>query len=75
MESVTIQGPIVILPAEEYKDILNRLTQLENMVIQLTQLMEDLEDVKVMRETEAEYLAGDTASFAELLTEVQSETG
>lgn len=74
METVTLQGPVVILPAEQYQVLLGRLTKLETMVIQLSQMMEDLEDVKVMREAEAEYRAGDTMSFADLLIEAQTET-
>ncbi len=69
METVTLQGPIVILPAEQYQVLLGRLTKLETMVIQLSQMMEALEDVKVMREAEAEYRAGDAMSFADLLAE------
>ncbi|MFQ5399720.1 MAG: hypothetical protein ACE5E7_08995 [Anaerolineae bacterium] len=74
METVTLKGPIVILPAGEYQTLLNRLTQLENTVNQLTQLIQDMEDVKVMREAEAEYRSGDAVNFADLLAEVQAET-
>lgn len=74
METVTLQGPVIVLPAEEYQTLLSRLTQLEKMVNQLTRLIEDLEDVKVMREAEAEYRTGDAADFADLLAEVQEET-
>ena len=75
METVTLQGPVVILTAEEYQQLLDRLTRLENIVKQLTRLLEDLEDVKVMREAEAEYRAGDAIDFASLLAEVQARRG
>jgi hypothetical protein len=74
METVTLQGPIVILPAEEYQQLHDRLTHLETTVIRLTQRFEDLEDITLMREAEAEYFAGDTMDFASLLAEVQTET-
>ena len=74
METVTLQGSIVILPAEEYQQLLARLTHLENVVGRLIQLLEDAEDLKVMREAEAEYFAGDSVDFATLLAEVQADT-
>ena len=73
METVTLHGPVVVLSAEEYQNLLNRLARLERIVNRLTQLMEDMEDIKVMREAEAEYLAGDVIDFADLLSEVQEE--
>jgi len=73
METVTLHGPVVVLSAEEYQNLLNRLARLESIVNRLTQLMEDIEDIKVMREAEAEYLAGDVIDFADLLSEVQEE--
>jgi PHD/YefM family antitoxin component YafN of YafNO toxin-antitoxin module len=73
METVTLHGPVVVLSAEEYQNLLNRLARLESIVNRLTQLMEDIEDIKVMREAEAEYLAGDVVDFADLLSEVQEE--
>lgn len=73
METVTLHGPVVVLSAEEYQNLLNRLARLESIVNRLTQLMEDTEDIKVMREAEAEYLAGDVIDFADLLSEVQEE--
>jgi hypothetical protein len=54
--------------------LINRITQLESVVNRLTKLLEDLEDLKVMYEAEAEYRAGDAVSFADLMTEVQAET-
>ncbi|MFQ5420978.1 MAG: hypothetical protein ACE5EY_11530 [Anaerolineae bacterium] len=72
MNTVTLQGPVVVLPAEEYQALLGRLTQLENMVNHLTQMMEDLEDVMVMREAETEYRSGDAAGFADSLVETQA---
>jgi len=73
METVTLHGPVVVLSAEEYENLLNRLARLESIVNRLTQLMEDMEDIKVMREAEAEYLAGDAVDFADLLSEAQEE--
>lgn len=73
METVTLHGPVVVLSAEEYQNLLNRLAKLENTVKRLAQVMEDLEDIKAMREAEAEYLAGDVVDFADLLSEVQEE--
>lgn len=73
METVTLHGPVVVLSAEEYQNLLNRLARLESIVNRLTQLMEDVEDIKVMREAEAEYLAGDAVDFADLLSQVQEE--
>ncbi len=73
METITLQGPVVILPTEAYQTLLNRLTHLENMVNQMTQLMEDSQDIKIMREAEAEYHTGDAVDFATLLTEIQAE--
>ena len=73
METVTLHGPVVVLSAEEYQNLLNRLARLESIVNRLTQLMEDIEDIKVMREAEAEYLAGDAVDFADLLSEAQEE--
>lgn len=73
METVTLHGRVVVLSAEEYQNLLNRLARLESIVNRLTQLMEDVEDIKVMREAEAEYLAGDAVDFADLLSQVQEE--
>lgn len=73
METVTLHGPVVVLSAEEYQNLLNRLARLESIVNRLTQLMEDVEDIKVMHEAEVEYLAGDAVDFADLLSEVQEE--
>jgi t-SNARE complex subunit (syntaxin) len=73
MNSVTLEGPIVLLPADEYQNLLLRLVKLEKTVSQLTQLVEDIDDVRVMREAEADYLAGDTVDFADLIAEVQVE--
>ena len=73
METVTLHGPVVVLSAEEYQNLLNRLAKLESTVKRLAQVMEALEDIKAMREAEAEYLTGDVVDFADLLSEVQEE--
>ncbi len=73
METVTLQGPVVVIPAKEYETIMNRLSQLEKSVQVLTQLLENKDDITTMRETEAAYFAGDAVSFADVLAEVQAE--
>jgi hypothetical protein len=74
MDTITLQGPVIIVAKEEYQSLLDRLMHLENKVNQLTQYIENLEDIKIMHEAEAEYFAGDTANFADLLIEAQTET-
>ncbi|HFE67357.1 MAG TPA: hypothetical protein ENJ93_08845 [Chloroflexi bacterium] len=73
MENVTLQGPVVVIPAQEYETIMNRLFQLEQSVQALIQLLEDRDDITAMRETEAIYFAGDAVPFADVLAEVQAE--
>lgn len=73
MDAMTLEGPVVIIPQATYSQLVNRISQLESTVAQLTQFLERLDDVKVMREAEAEYWAGDRVDFADLLAEVQSE--
>ncbi len=70
MTTVTLEGPVVVLPEEEYQHLLSRLDRLEGLVAQWG---EDREDLRVMREAEVEYRTGDAASFADLLVEVQAE--
>lgn len=74
MDTVTLQGPVIVLPATEYQTIVTRLTELEQMVQLLTERLENVEDRRVMREAEAEYRAGDTAVFADILAEIQAES-
>lgn len=73
MGAVTLQGPVVVLPAAEYQKLLSRLTESENTVHRLVQFIEDLEDIHVMHEAEAEYNAGDTIPFSDLLSDVLAE--
>ncbi len=73
METMTLQGPVVILPADDYRNLLDRVSQLEKTVGQLAHLLEDLEDVQAMRQTEIEYKAGDGIAFDELLSELEAE--
>jgi hypothetical protein len=73
METVTLQGPVVVLPEAEYRTLLNRLTRLETMVVRLAQVIEDFEDVQIMRESEEAYRVGDSIAFADLLAEVQAD--
>ncbi len=70
MTTVTIEGPVVMLPEEEYQHLVSRLARLEGLV---AQWLEDREDLRVMREAEIDYRTGDAASFAELLAEVHAE--
>lgn len=73
MDTITLPGPIVILSADDYRNLLDRISQLENVVSQLARLVEDLEDVRAMRQVEAEYEAGDKVAFDELLSELEVE--
>jgi hypothetical protein len=73
MNSVTLEGPVVLLPADEYQNLLARLATLEKAVNRLAQQIENQEDLKIMYEAEAEYQAGDVADFADLVAEVQAE--
>ena len=73
MDTVTLQGPVVVLPADTYHDLLNRIGQLEATVSRLSKLAEDLQDIRLMREAEVEYRMGDAASFVDILAEIQAE--
>jgi hypothetical protein len=42
-------------------------------ITQLIRLLEDRDDVRVMREAEVEYQAGDRSTFDEILAEVEAE--
>jgi hypothetical protein len=37
MDTITLQGPVIIVAKEEYQSLLDRLMHLENKVNQLTQ--------------------------------------
>jgi hypothetical protein len=73
MKTVTLQGPVVVIPEKDYQNFIDRLTRLEKMVSHLVTALEDREDIKYKREAEAEYQAGDTSSFADMLEEVKAE--
>ena len=75
METVTLQGPVVILPADDYRNLLDRITRLEKVVSRLVRLLEEADDIRAMREAEVEYQAGDRVSFDELLAEIEAEAG
>ncbi len=75
METVTLQGPVVILPADDYRNLLDRISRLEKVVGQLVRLLEDADDIRAMREAEVEYQTGDRISFDELLAEIEAEAG
>ncbi|MCP4168633.1 MAG: hypothetical protein GY759_22440 [Chloroflexi bacterium] len=74
MDTVTLQGPVVVLPAGEYQTLLDRLSNLEKLVDHLTTLMEDNQDLATMREVEVEYRTGGGVPFADLLAEVESDS-
>ncbi|HEY4723470.1 MAG TPA: hypothetical protein VII92_16565 [Anaerolineae bacterium] len=73
MEQVTIQGPVVILPEQDYRELLDRIVRLEKIVAGLSRLLEDRDDLRVMREAEVEYQAGDQIAFDDLMAEVVAE--
>jgi hypothetical protein len=73
MDTVTLQGPVVVLPADDYAKLLDRVTRLEKMVAHLARLLEDADDVRAMREAEVEYRTSDAAAFDDLLTEIDAE--
>lgn len=70
MNTVTLQGPVVVLPEKDYEQLLVRLTLLEQLVAEWA---ENREDIGMMREAEVEYRTGDSASFADLLAEIRAE--
>ncbi|NTU62325.1 MAG: hypothetical protein HGB05_02725 [Chloroflexi bacterium] len=73
MDAVTMQGPVVVLPAEDYAKLLERVTRLEKMVARLARLLEDADDIRAMREADVEYRTGDVAAFDDLLAEIDAE--
>jgi hypothetical protein len=73
MDAVTLQGPVVVLPADDYAKLLDRVTRLEKMVARLARLLEDADDIRTMREAEVEYRTGDAAAFDDLLAEIEAE--
>ena len=70
MESITLQGPAVVLPADAYHELLTRLDRLEKRLDLLATLLEDSEDLFTLREAEIEYRSGDAVSFADLVAAV-----
>lgn len=70
MNTVTLQGPVVVLPEKDYEQLLVRLTLLEQLVAEWA---ENREDIGMMREADVEYRTGDSASFADLLAEIRAE--
>lgn len=73
MESVTLQGSVVVLSEKEYQNFTDRISRLEKMVEYLVTVIEDREDIQYMREAEADYRTGDSIPFADLLAEVKAE--
>jgi hypothetical protein len=69
MEQVTLQGPVVVLPEQDYRELLTRIVRLEKNVAGLSRLLEDRDDIRVMREAEVEYQAGDQIAFDDLLAD------
>jgi hypothetical protein len=56
VQAVTLEGPVVLLPADDYQKLLERISRLEHMMGYLLQSVEDQEDIQAMREAEAEWL-------------------
>jgi hypothetical protein len=73
MESVTLQGSVVVLSEKEYQNFTDRISRLEKMVEYLVTVIEDREDIQYMRQAEADYRTGDSIPFADLLAEVKAE--
>jgi hypothetical protein len=73
MDAVTLQGPVVVLPADDYAKLLDRVTRLEKMVARLARVLEDADDIRALREAEVEYRTGDAAAFDDLLAEIDAE--
>jgi hypothetical protein len=73
MDTVTLQGPVVVLPEHDYRNLLDRIGRLEKTITQLVHLLEDRDDIRVMREAEVEYQAGDRSALDDLLAEVEAE--
>jgi hypothetical protein len=73
MEQVTLQGPVVVLPEQDYRELLERIIRLEKIVAGFSRLLEDRDDIRVMREAEVEYQAGDQIAFDDLMAEVDAE--
>jgi hypothetical protein len=73
MDAVTLQGPVVVLPADDYTKLLDRVTRLEKMVARLARVLEDADDIRALREAEVEYRTGDAAAFDDLLAEIDAE--
>ena len=73
MDTVMLQGPVVVLSAEDYAKLLDRVARLEKAVTRLAGLLEDASDLRAMREAEVEYQTGDTAAFDDLLAEIDAE--
>ena len=48
----------VTLPADAYQELVERVDRLEQLLYQLIQIVEDKDDVRVMREAEVEYHLG-----------------
>ena len=73
MDTVMLQGPVVVLSAEDYAKLLDRVARLEKTVTRLARLLADASDVRAMREAEVEYQTGDTAAFDDLLAEIDAD--
>jgi hypothetical protein len=73
MDAVTLQGPVVVLPADDYAKLLDRVTRLEKMVARLARVLEDADDIRALREAEVEYRTGDAVAFDDLLAEIDAE--
>ena len=72
MEMITIQGPVVLLPAEDYQTLFNRIVGLEDMVRKLAQQLQDLEDVRVMQAAERDDEHGEGRPFEDFVAELET---
>ncbi len=72
METITIQGQVVLLPAGDYNALLNRVTGLERVVARLTQQLQDWEDLRFMRDAENDAERGGGRPFEDFIAELES---
>jgi hypothetical protein len=72
METVTVQGPVVLLPAEDYRQLLDRIARLESILGELAQQLQDREDIRFMLEGEADDERGEGRPLEEFVAELRA---
>jgi len=72
METITVQGPVVLLPAGDYHALLNRISGLENVIQKLAQQLQDMEDIYLMQEAERDDERGAGRPFEEFVAELEA---